>query len=223
MKKLSLFCLFLISGYTYSQDCKGYYFLQNNKTVEVTVYDKDGKENGKVVHKVSNVTAISNGVSAVINTENFNKKGKSTSTASNTIKCAGGVMMMDIKMGLSKEQQKPYAATAQTDNAFIEYPANLKTGDNLKDAAINLHSNLNGMEQSTEMQTTNRKVLAKETITSPAGTWECYKISYSCKITTKVMSMSIPINVEGTEWFSPGFGIVKTETKYGTTLVTSIQ
>jgi hypothetical protein len=37
-----------------------------------------------------------------------------------------------------------------------------------------------------------------------------------------MMGMSIPVNIEGTEWFCPGFGIVKTETKYGTTLVTSI-
>jgi hypothetical protein len=37
------------------------------------------------------------------------------------------------------------------------------------------------------------------------------------------MGVGIPVNIEGTEWFAPGFGIVKTESKHGSTAITSIK
>jgi hypothetical protein len=37
------------------------------------------------------------------------------------------------------------------------------------------------------------------------------------------MGIGIPMNFDVTEWFAPGFGVVKTESNGGTTQVTAIK
>jgi len=53
---------------------------------------------------------------------------------------------------------------------------------------------------------TNRKVEAVENVTTPAGTFECYKISYD--IDTKMM---FTVKVKGVEWYAKNVGLVKSE------------
>jgi len=81
----------------------------------------------------------------------------------------------------------------------------------------------NGLKQSVDMEVFERKVEAKEKITTPAGSWDCYKISFKSKMRMKTAGIGIPINIEGVEYFAPGFGIVKTESKHGGTEIVAIK
>lgn len=231
MKQLSLavvcFCLTLAVA---AQDCSGYLFLQKNKTVEMTIYNKKGDPNGREVYEVSDVTTNNGVVSGTLNSEMFDKKGKSAAKANSTVRCNGGVMMVDMKMMLPQQQQEQIGSTeAKTDNFYLEYPAKMQIGDALKDGTLTmdirhggggLHG---GMQQTVNMLINDRKVEGQESVTTPAGTWDCYKISYKCKIGIKTGPINIPVNFEGMEWYAPGFGIVKTESKYGGTAITSIK
>ena len=58
----------------------------------------------------------------------------------------------------------------------------------------------------------NRKVTGKESVTTPAGTWDAWKISYDGQFRAKIGPIGIPVNFKAIEWYVPGFGIVKTET-----------
>jgi hypothetical protein len=111
----------------------------------------------------------------------------------------------------------------KADKIYIEYPANMKVGDHLKDATLDMNIDNQGMKQNVNMVTTDRTVVGKESITTSAGTWDCYKITFNSKITIKTMGIGMPFNFEGTEWFAPGFGIVKTESKHGGTAITAIK
>ena len=102
MKNILFFALLLATSDTFSQNCNTYYFLQNNKTIEMTIYNKKGEENGKQVYMVSKVETSGDNVTATLNSEFFDKKGKSTIKAVNEIKCSGGVMMMDMKMSMPR-------------------------------------------------------------------------------------------------------------------------
>ncbi len=100
----------------------------------------------------------------------------------------------------------------------------MKVGDQLKDATMHMDMNgANGMKQSVDMEMKERKVEAKEKITTPAGSWDCFKISYKSKMRIKTMGIGMPMNIEGTEWFAPGFGVVKTQSKQGGTEIVSIK
>jgi hypothetical protein len=226
MRPIFLFAIFcsLLPNVSLAQDCKGYYFLQPNKTIEMTIYNKKGAANGKQVYMVSNVTTNGGSTNATVNTEMFSEKGKSLAKGHSEIKCTGGVMMLDMTMQLPQQQQEQFAkADVKADKIFIEYPVNMNAGDKLKDATLDMTIDNAGMKQSVNMVTSDRTVVGKESVTTTAGTWDCFKITYKSKITIKTMGIGMPFNIEGTEWFAPGFGVVKTESKYGGTAITAIK
>lgn len=190
----------------------------------MTIYNKKGDASGKQVYTVSDVTSNGTGATATVNSELFDKKGKTIAKGHSEIVCKSGVMMLDMTMQLPQQQQEQFAkADVKADKIYIEYPPTMKVGDNLKDATLNMTIDNAGMTQTVNMVTSDRKVEAKESVTTPAGTWDCFKISYKSKITIKTMGIGIPVNVEGSEWFAPGFGIVKTESKHGGTALTAIK
>jgi hypothetical protein len=148
------------------------------------------------------------------------------------MECTGGVFKCDIKVNIPEEQQKQIDrgnGVAKAENVYVEYPADMKVGDNLKDAVLhmdmttNTGNGSNGIDETVDMSTTNRKVVAKESVTSAAGTWDCFKITSTSRIQIKMMGIGFPMSFEVTEWFAPGFGVVKTESKHGQTLITSIK
>jgi hypothetical protein len=214
----------LIVNSCLAQDCSTFYLLQKNKTIEMTIYNKKGDANGKQVYTVSDVSNSGGKASATVNSEMFDKKGKSIAKGHSEIVCNSGIMMLDMTMQLPQQQQEQFAkADVKADKIFIEYPANMKVGDQLKDATLNMTIDNNGMKQDVTMVTSDRMVVAKESITTSAGTWDCYKITFKSKITIRTMGIPIALNIEGTEWFAPGFGTVKTESKHGGTAITAIK
>ncbi len=217
-------CSGLLSYTSPGQDCNTYYFLQKDKTIEMTIYDKKGEPNGKQVYTVSNVNNSGGNTTATVNSEMFSKKGKSIAKGHSEIVCNNGVMMVDMKMQLPQAQQEQFSkADVKADKIYIEYPVNMKAGDKLKDATLDMSIDNSGMKQNVHMVTSDRSVVGKESVTTTAGTWDCFKITYKSKITIKTMGIGMPFNIEGTEWFAPGFGIVKTESKHGGTAITAIK
>jgi hypothetical protein len=101
----------------------------------------------------------------------------------------------------------------------------MKTGDALPDGKMNVDIQQdNGMKSNVDIKITERKVEGEESITTPAGTWKCFKITYHSAIKIAMMGIGIPIKMDMTEWFAPNFGVVKTESSKGaTTLLTKFQ
>nr|MBA3674978.1 hypothetical protein [Chitinophagaceae bacterium] len=222
MKYFLFASLFFISLSAISQDCKTYYYLQNNKIIETTFYTKKGEASGKQVYSVSDYKNSGGVSTATINSEMFDKKGKSSNKSTGMVKCTGGILMMDMKTKMPQEQKYGTIDTKK-ESMFIEYPSKINVGENLKDAHMDLDMDNRGMKQNIILDVINRKVEGKEKITTTAGTWDCYKITYSLKMKIKTMGIGVPFNMDITEWFAPGFGVVKTQSKYGETAITSIK
>jgi hypothetical protein len=224
MKLIAIILGLLCSLVNYAQDCPGYYFLQNNKTIEMAVLNKKGEQTAKQVYTVTNVENSGGTTTANLATEMFDKKGKTITKSKSTIKCTGSVMMVDMKMSMPTQPGGPSAdADVKADDIYIEYPSNMNVGDALKDAKMHMDVDNKGMKQTFDMEMWDRKVEAKESVTTPAGTWDCFKISYKAKMRIKTAGIGVPMNIEGTEWFAPGFGVVKTESKHGGTEIVSIK
>jgi hypothetical protein len=66
---------------------------------------------------------------------------------------------------------------------------------------------MGGMKMNMTVDITNRKVNAKESITTPAGTFNCYAISSNSE--TK---MGLKMMFEIKEWVAEGMGVIKSET-----------
>jgi len=230
---VSCLCILFVSFTTTAQDCAGYYYLTNS-TVEMTTYDKKAKESGKLTYTISDVNKTSTATTASFASEMKDEKGKSISKGAGKYKCSGGNLFIDAKVAMPQEQMGAYKdMDVKADDAFIEYPSSFSDGLSLKDADFKMDIINKGTAFSTvTLEQSNRKVEAKESVTSPAGTWDCWKITYDGRFRATIggpSGIGIPVNFKSTEWFAPGFGIVKTETYnkngklMGSTLITGIK
>jgi hypothetical protein len=236
--------LLLTAARTFSQDCQGFFFFQKNKTIEMSISNKKGEPNGKQVYQVSDVTTTGGTPTATIATEVFDKNGNSLAKANSSVQCHDGTIMVDMRMLLPPRESEQYAASGRSQSFYLEYPGAMHVGDALKDGNLSMQLNMSapgpggpagppgppgapgppGFGHTITMLISNRKVEAQESITTPAGTWNCYKISFKNKMVVKNGApFGIPVNIEGFEWYAPGFGIVKSQTKYGVTQITSVK
>jgi len=223
MKKIVFALLMLASFTSFSQNCDGFYYLQKNKVVEMSITNKKGKEVGKNTYTITDVTKSGGAVSSVVNSEFVDSKGKTISKATNNMKCTGGVMMMDMKAFIPSAQQEQMGTVAGGGEVYLEYPSNMKEGDALKDASFSMDfKSASGLGGHISIDMTKRNVVGKESVTTPAGTWDCFKITYHSKMVFKI-GIGIPMNSDVTEWYAPGFGIVKTESNSGKTEITAVK
>jgi len=229
MKQLCLFTFILFAAfYSSAQDCKNYYFMTNNAKVQMTMYDKKGKESGIQTWNITDVKNTGSSFSSTVSTVFTDEKGKEITKSNGTYICDGGMLKADIKMSMPQGQAQGPTAAAQMDAAYIEYPSGMAAGQALKDASFEMDTETNGMKSHVTFKQTNRKVATSEKITTPAGSWDAHKITYDGYFRIKMMGIGVPMNLKVTEWFVPGFGIVKSETfdkkgnLMGSSMLTSI-
>lgn len=216
MKKLIFLalCAFACFGFKMSSgDCSVIIFFKEGTSTTMTSYDDDDKLTGTTKTVYSKVTKTAGGAEVTANQENYNKKGKLNSKSEFTIKCNKGVLTFDMRSMLSAEQQDSYKDFEMTmEGADKEIPAELVVGNSLKDADIKMtvKTKQGGTPMpmmNTNIKVTNRKVEAKEKVTTPAGTFECYKISENVEFKTL-----FSIKMKSVSWFSYEAGNVKSET-----------
>ncbi len=227
MKKVTvLFVLFIaLIANIFSQDCAFYYPKTKDAILEYKSYDKKNSLTGITKHQVKDIAQSGNAVSATIKVEAYDKKEKFLGTNEFTVKCEGGTYYIDMKNYMNSQALAAYEdmdIKIESDN--LEIPSSLKVGDQLDDGSLMITVSSSGMKLMTmTTNITNRKVEAKEKITTEAGTFNCLKISYD--LTTKMM---MTMNMRATEWYAKDVGMVKSESYTdgslsGTTILTAIK
>lgn len=93
------------------------------------------------------------------------------------------------------------------DTTGILYPVKLYAGQTLPDATISISkANLDGTTVTYKTKISNRKVIDVESVTVPAGTFECFKITFDIQVKGLFKKK---YNV--VEYFSEGIGKIKNE------------
>src|SRR5215203_1089917 len=95
---LPLLLAIVVTNGVFAQKCDGYYYMQNNKTITMTLFNGKGKENGKYVYKVSDVKTEGATTSSRVQSEVMDDKGKTIAGSVATMKCTAGVYMADMKV-----------------------------------------------------------------------------------------------------------------------------
>ncbi|MBK7098104.1 MAG: hypothetical protein IPH58_06805 [Sphingobacteriales bacterium] len=187
-------------------------------------FDKKNKLIGKNIYKVSNVNKSGGLATATVISEFFDKKDKIVSQTNGEMKCRNGQLLIDMKMLLSPQQTSQFQnADAKGKVVSLEYPTKISVGQTLTDGFFDMDMKTeSGISANIKLEITNRKVDTKESVTTPAGTWDAYRISYNARMVLN-MGFAVPIKIEGTEWFVPDFGVVKTESKSGKSELLSIE
>ena len=201
----TFFALNLSFGQT---SCSQYYPMVEGATFEYTSYDKKGSEEGKINYKVTNVTGSGDNISATMVMDISDKKGN-TYSSEYDITCDGNVVKVDFK-SLMNEQMLSQMGDIEMDitGTDIEWPNSLNVGQSLPDGNLNVKMKMSGaINMNMNVETINRKVEKQESITTPAGTFDCYVVYSETKTKMMVGNQVSPSRV----WLAEGVGMVKQE------------
>jgi hypothetical protein len=142
------------------------------------------------------------------------------------MRCEDGTFYVDMQNFIDPKSMQAFKDMEVSVNSNdMMYPAGLAPGDSLPDASVTVSAATGGVSLlNLLINISNRQVIGTESVTVPAGTFECFKITYN--VETKMM---FKIYSVVTEYVNMGVGNVKTETYdkkgklLGSTLLTELK
>jgi hypothetical protein len=181
--------------------CSKMIFFKEGAEIDSKSYDGNGKETASQHSKITSVKEEGGMTVATSEAVNSNGDGSSKAVTLN-YKCDGNKIYFDLAAMLgdvAKERGGTFEASA------VEYPVNISEGESLPDA------------------TGVMKVDGKEEVKTPAGSWNCYKISHTIEVEMDMPGMNDKakkmmeammgmMEMKSITWFAPDFGVVKSET-----------
>ena len=195
-----------------AQPCEGYFHINKGSIMETTTFTEKGKPQTVSTITIQDIVKTGDGVKLSLHADIVDEKGKPVSSADYDAKCSNGSFSINMKSMLTPEQLKSFKdMTVTIDADDIVYPLDFTIGEMLKDAHLKMNVSMNNMNlPGTTIDITNRKIEGKETIATPAGSFECIKISSTIKIKN-----IIGYEMQSVEWISKGNGVVRTESYKG--------
>jgi hypothetical protein len=206
---LILFVAGLLALPLQAQDgCSIYYPLRKGTMLEYTSYNKKGKVEGSSISEVESVENTSAGITATIKATIKDDKGGELSASSYQVRCEDGTIILDASSMLDPAMQQNLSTMeVSIDGTELVLPGQLQVGQELPDASVNIKaasSGVNILNMTTTI--TNRKVLARESVTTPAGTFDCYKVSQDTNV-----KMLISKSFTSIDFYAEGVGVVRSE------------
>lgn len=187
--------------------CSKFYPFKKGTRAELTSYDKKGKVAAVVDYVVLDKTQTTQGAVATMKSTIKDEKGKLIAETEYDITCDGTKISIDYNAMMSPMLMDQFQNMEYDISGIdLEIPNNLSVGQELPDAEMNMKISVSGINMNMDMTITDRKVAAQEDVTTPAGTFNCYLITY--KITTK-MGMTQTSNAK--QWIAKDVGMVKQE------------
>lgn len=209
MKKIILVLSFLLMiSSTYAQQCEGFYPVKPGTVIETQNFNHKGKLQAVNRQSILSVSQTGDGTEVKVKSEQFDEKNQPVYEQELLMKCAGDVFYMDMKDLLDPKTMSGFQDMEVTISGVdLEFPGAMQPGQMLRDGNIVVTVFSSGFKvMNMEVRIFNRKVEAIEPVTTPAGTYECYKVTYD----TEVQSV-FKVTAKGTEWIARNIGTVKSE------------
>ena len=203
--------LFLGSQLAIAQNCGQFVGAVSGKRLTYVNLDAKGNSQGKITYTATK----KNSTTVVVHSEFIDKDGKPGPSGDSELICDGNAIKVDMKSFVPASSMKQYNNMQITGEVkYMAYPLNLSVGQKLDDGSVTIDLGNNEHSASAiEIDIINRVVEKAETITSNAGSFDCYKITYDSTVKMKMMGIGIPLHIKVAEWFSPKLGrFVKSET-----------
>lgn len=207
MRKFNIVLLLLFLNSSVFAQCSQFFVLNKGTTWKVSNYSAKGKLQGTSEQKAINYKKTDNGFESTLLVTSKDEKGKQLIDGTTKLTCKDGIIYFDLKDMIPEETMQSFQSFEMTmEGTNIELPNDLNVGQSLKDADMIMTVDMSPMKVKVNVKIFQRKVIGEEKITTPAGTFDCYKISQ--KLYMKAM-----MKVEGNsiEWFAKGVGMVKSE------------
>ncbi len=196
--------------------CNPFFDYNEGTSLTLTTYNSKGKEEAS--QKMTIVDKTSSGSREVLKTDItlYDKKGEEMFSNQIEMICEDGVFRMDLSRFAPPGMEQVEGMSISYEGEGVTVPSELSVGKSLPDGNFSMKVNsdnpaLAGMMGGTSVAITDRKVVAKESITTPAGTFDCFKITSNTAVSTKMMGMTRTMETSSIEWISEEVGMVRTE------------
>jgi len=204
----TIIAILLFAPFSFAQsNCSKYYPFKEGATFTYTNYNKKGKESGEVNYKITNLRNEGDNEVITMSTKIKDAKGKDSVDFSYDISCDGNGISIDYNslgnMGMLQQFENMETEITGTN---INIPNDLSVGQKLPDSNMNMKISM-GITMEIKVNVINREIIAKEKVTTPAGTFDCYVL----QATSVVDMMGKKITSTSKSWFSEGVGMVKQE------------
>ncbi len=233
MTKFKLFFLFLLVtvliSSVKSQDCTVYFPEKIGTEMETTAYDKKGKVTSISRFKILEVNQTEKGqeIRAESEIEIPDEKDPVVRKSEVVFYCKDGKFYIDMEQYLKDMNMEAYESMdISMESQDMELPANPKAGDVLEDGNLTVVVRNNNVKLVTmTIDIVNRVVESIEEVTTPAGTFECFKLNYDVKSKIGFIKQ----NYKNSVWYAKEVGAVKSEIYdkkgklNGTTLLTKFR
>lgn len=199
--------VFFVSA-VFAQDCSFYYPESEGAELVYQVYDKKDKPAGKTSHKVVAYSTSAKSADAKIEVKTFDSDDKPIAETVLEVRCEEGVFYFDMEGYLNQQMMSAYEEMeVRVDASDLAMPSKLSVGQDLGDGSISVEISNSGIKMMTmQINISDRKVEAEESVSTPAGTFSCFKISQ-----TTTIKAPMKMVMKSTEWLSPGTGLIKNE------------
>ena len=209
MKNIVKLAFLLFTATLSAQDCTWFFPMKEGAQQKYTTYNAKDKVTGSYQHDLKEIKENGGEKTAIVGVTSFDKDGVEVYTNDVNLSCKDGVFYIDMKNYMNGQTMGAYESMEVTiDGDYLDMPGNMKAGDKLKDGELTIGISNSGMSiMNMKTIITDRTVETIEDITTEAGTFNCYKITYTLTIKT-IMTMTMNV----TEWYAKDIGLVKSET-----------
>lgn len=212
MRKSLLFLLLIGFGLglinVYSQECTVYSDYKEGTSIKMVHYDKKDKTTGSTTTTVKEKKNIPGGLFILFN-QKYDDNEDYQFESEFSVECVNGEVKVDMSKFLDPNTLAAYEnMELEIEADDLSIPSNASAGDKLNDGEIKV-TVLTGtpINVSITVGMSNRLVASKEKIETPAGKFDCLKITYD--LLTQVGF--VKVRSSAAEYYSKKHGVVKSE------------
>jgi len=209
--KLLISAMLLLGTPTmFAQECKDYFPHKEGTVLTYKNYDKKDKVTGTSVISIKERKETPEGISVLLLSKYIDDKGEEVFENQMPVECRNGVLYMDMSKYLDPASMGAYSAMdveVSADN--LDLPLGGPEGTVLGDGTVTAVVRNSGLKIATiTMDISDRMIAARERLETPAGAFDCLKITYN------ILSQIgfVKVNMSATEWYSPEYGTIRSET-----------
>ena len=182
-------CLSTIS--CLAQECLGMTF-KNGMNYELSMFNAKDKPTGKIVYQVKDVRREGSSTMMDITAQFQDEKGKQQNSYIIHYTCTGDELVADMSSMMQSMQNGLRDAEMRLKSNKLVYPGKLSVGQKLPDGQMEAEMVSKGSTMMTmNMTMGNRQVEGKSPITTPAGTFDAYKVTSDMSFENRMMGIPI--------------------------------
>jgi hypothetical protein len=213
MKSLYALILAACVSLEMKAQCNDFYPLKENARLEYDMYDRKEKLGSRMSYTMKDITGSGDNMTAVLVQEIYDpKNGEKLTSSELNWRCEKGTLHFDMKsmtFGTDNSQQMNMVDAGMGVDVTgdqMDLPSDLSVGQTLKDVSYHIKMTMGNVPiMNRTYHVKDRRVESQEQVTTPAGTFDCYKMVF---ITTDDKGRN---SIKSAIWYAKDAGMVKAE------------